>query len=66
MRPADLMRLATLLERHDGDDRDRALRDSLRRVLEARAGGRGLGKAIDDMGAELLAKLEAREKSEQG
>lgn len=61
MRAADLMRLATLLERHDGDDTDRALRDGIRRVLEARAQGRGLAAAVDDMGAELLRKLEARE-----
>ena len=60
MKPAQMMRIGALLERHDGNDEDRALRDFARRVLEARANGRGLGAAVDAAGVELLEKLEKR------
>jgi hypothetical protein len=60
VKPAQMMRIGALLERHDGEDRDHALRDFARRVLEARAGGRGLTAAVDAAGEELLGKLETK------
>jgi hypothetical protein len=56
-----MMRLGALLGSHDGDDRDRALREFARAVLEASDGtARELAAAVDAAGADLLERLDLR------